>query len=477
MQKFIVAAFATIFASTAIAEDRFADLVGNVPVGEVQWDGKSALPVYFITWGGESATFLANGGLKTKPDSIYGQMGLNLDLKNGDNFVQQVRDYMSGKTPFLRGTFRMIGMATEVIGSDARTQGIPFLQLTWSAGDHLVARKKIKTLADLKGTTGCIQTGGPHVGLVDDALKTANLGWDDVKIVWAKDLTGSDDSPAAILRKNPQVDWCTVISPDMIGLSGGLQNIGSGAEGTVEGAHVVVSTAEMSRSIADVYICRKDFYKKHRSMIEKFTAGYLKSAKQVVELKRAYESKGSKDYERLLSMMQDIFGEEVIPTPEEDGHGMILDCTIVGLPGNVAFFEDDKNLTGFKVFMKNALDLATSRGYAKSRKELLSHDLDYNRIAKIAGLGEIKVARRERFNAEAVQREIESFNDGGLDERTIYSFTINFEPNQLMFPDRLYEKEFEDVIQTDDITISFSFGLYFMRRKYRTRSRRNKINL
>ena len=31
----------------------------------------------------------------------------------GDDFVQQVRDYRAGKSPFLRGTFHMIGLASE----------------------------------------------------------------------------------------------------------------------------------------------------------------------------------------------------------------------------------------------------------------------------------------------------------------------------------------------------------------------------
>ena len=44
----------------------------------------------------------------------------------------------------------------------------------------------------------------------------------------------------------------------MVGLCGGLRNTGT-AEGTVK-APALVSTAELSRSIADVYVCRKDFY-------------------------------------------------------------------------------------------------------------------------------------------------------------------------------------------------------------------------
>ena len=39
------------------------------------------------------ATFLANGGLETKANSIYGKQGLKIKLTGGDDFVAQVRDY------------------------------------------------------------------------------------------------------------------------------------------------------------------------------------------------------------------------------------------------------------------------------------------------------------------------------------------------------------------------------------------------
>lgn len=427
------------------AEQRFSDLVGQVKIGEVAESNTYQLP--FIVWGGDVATFHANGGLKTTPESIYGSMGLNFEMTPGDNFVQQVRDYMAGKTPFLRGTFHMVGLASDVIGSDPRTQGVMLMQMTWSLGDHIVARDSIKTLADLKGTTGCIQICGPHVGLVDDALKTAHLAWDDVKVVWANDLTASDNSPAAIFRKNPEIKWCTVISPDMLGLTGGLQNTGSGAEGTVQGSHVLVSTSELSRSIADVYICRKDFYQKHRELCEKFVAGYLKATEQVVDMVKVYDEKGSQDYERLLRMAQDIYGKQVLPTIEADAHGLMLDCKFVGLPGNVAFFTEENNLNGFERFHENALQLAISRGYAVTKEPILPSELDYQRIAELGGLAKVDVKRTEKFAVEAVQSQIEGFEKGQLDDRTIYAFTIPFEPNQMNFPLRQYSKEFQEIVE------------------------------
>jgi len=110
-------------------ERRFLDLVGPGQIGAVT--RTSPLQVPFITWGGDMATFYANGGLATKAGTIFQKQGLNLKLTPGDDFVQQVSDYRAGKTPFLRGTFHMVGLDSEVVGSDPRTKGVVILRVTW----------------------------------------------------------------------------------------------------------------------------------------------------------------------------------------------------------------------------------------------------------------------------------------------------------------------------------------------------------
>jgi outer membrane protein OmpA-like peptidoglycan-associated protein len=435
----------------AAQQQAFADLVGPVSVQPVQAIGKkgSPLQVPFITWGGDMVTFHANGGLKTHKKSIYNDLGLELQLKAGDDFVGQVRDYLNGTSPFLRGTYRMMGMASEVISQDPRTQGVAIMQLTWSAGDHLVARKKIKTISDLKGSTIVLQQGGPHVGMLADVLSAAQLSWDDITIRWAKDLTGTDDSSAEIFRRHKDVDACFVITPDMIGLNGGLQDSGTGAEGTVKGARVLVSTAELSRSIADVYVVRKDFYDANKDMVTRFVAGYFQAAEQVLALKKDYESKGSADYQRLLQMTQDIYGKEILPTLEGDVHGLFIDCTLPGYPGNVAFFTEKGNLNGFGAFNDSAQKLATEQGFAKQAAPLLKHDLDYRSALFTGRLKQTQVDRTDRFRAEAVIDEIEALTGGTeLDDKTILSFTIYFDPNQQEFSAQQYAEEYERAVRT-----------------------------
>lgn len=444
--KSFVLAIALLFCATIsfAAEQRFADTVGSVNVGNVIDGGVLTVP--FITWGGDIPTFYANGGLDTKPGTIFDKQGLRIKLVNGDNFVQQVRDYVSGKTPFLRGTFGMIGMASEVIGSDPRTKGVVFLQLTWSAGDHCVARSEIKTITDLKGKKIVLQRGGPHVSFLDDILATANLKWDDIVVVWADDLSGTANSPAEMFRKDKSISACFVISPDMIGITGGLDKVpDKDAEGNVKGAHVLVSTAQLSYSIADVYMVRKDFYDAHPDLVAKFAAGYLKAVEEVLDLKKEYEGKGNARYKDLMQTSQNIFGKNAVPTLD-DAHGMVCDATFVGHPGNVAFFTEKNNQHGFEVLQERVLTLAVGRGFAKVKQGFFASPIDWSSKTFVGYLSKTDVKKGERFRSEAVAEEIEKLNSGELDSRTIVSFTIGFEPNSTEFSAVQYGAEFQRVV-------------------------------
>ena len=432
----------------AHSQQNFSSLIGTNSVSPV--NSTSTLIVPYIVWGGEAALFYANGGLQTKPGSIMAQQGLTLKLVPGDDFVGQVKKYLDGRTPFLRGTFRMLGQASEVIGRDPKTKAVVFGQMTWSAGDHFVARSSIKRISDLRGKKIAIQTGGPHVGMLYDMLRTARLSKADIDLIWLDDLTGAE-GPAEAFRKDSKIAGCFVITPDMIGLTGGYDNTGTGAEGTVNDAHVVVSTATLSRSIADVYACRKDFYDSNKSTIEKFFAGYLKGVEAVMQLKKSYENSGSQEYMKLLQMIQDIYGPDIIPTLEEDAHGLIADCTYVGQPGNVSFFNDQTNvITGFSGFNKSAIDMAISWGFAGKRYNLLPSDLNFSSSIFTSLLSNTvrMPVQRKRFKKETVRAEVEAFNEEDvLDEKTLVSFTIQFKPNQEKFSQTEYQEEFDRVVE------------------------------
>ncbi len=429
--------------SLVSAQELFSQLVGPVSVQPVADTKPVRVP--YITWGGDVATFLANGGLKTTSDSIYGKMGLDIELVPGDDFVGQVKDYLQGKSPFLRGTMRMLGQASEVIGTDPRTKPVVILQLSWSAGDHIVARESIKTLNDLrregKKVRIACQQGGPHVGLLFDSLDAAKIGRDEVEIVWVKDLTGAN-GPAELFRKDATIDACCVITPDMIGLTGGYDATGTGAEGTVKGAHVLNSTRDMSRSIADVYAVRSDWYQANKPWVKKFVAGYLKGTADLVKMRREFETtkRLTPAYEDVLAMAQRIFGKEVLPSLKVDAHGLLLDCAFVGLPGQIAFFNDPGNLSGFGPKMKDALDLAVGWGYAKFRAGFEPPEFDYREIAQLADVPFQEPERSEFGGA--------TFEPVDPEGNTIVSFEIYFRPNQTEFTADRYGAEFRRALET-----------------------------
>lgn len=414
------------------------ELVGNTPVGNVS--STSVLNVPYITWGGDVATFYANGGLKTQSGSIFNQLGLNINLEAGDDPVKQVKDYLSGRSPFLRMTMRQLGQVSEIVGTNPKTKPVVLFQLTWSVGDHMVADKSIKELSQLKGKTIAVQEGGPHLDLVDDGLHAVNLDWDDVTIVWCKNLTGKD-SPAEKLR-NGEADAACVISPDMLALTGGLDSVGTGAEGTLEDARVLVSTAQMSRSIPDVYIARSDFFNANRALCEKFTAGYFKACEELVQAQKEYNSTGkSPKYLGILKLAQNIYGKEILPTIEIDAHGLVSDCTFVRIPGNQNWF-DDPGITGFNKKMASALDLAIKLKVASNRFGFSKPNFDYKKISNLAGLPYVA----PKASSGRIQGEIEMFTEE-LDNNTILSFVIEFEPNQNDFSADTYGADFKQVIE------------------------------
>jgi ABC-type nitrate/sulfonate/bicarbonate transport system substrate-binding protein len=422
----------------------------NFPPIEPLKEGQ-VVEVPFIFWGGDVATFYANGGPETKADdSIFGKHGLKVKLTPGDDFAKQVENYKNGTSPILRGTMSMLGQASEDLTKNPAATPVVFLQLSWSAGDHLVGREPFKDLNDLKGKKIALQEGGPHVGMLNDILRTVKLEWSDIRVVWAKDLSG-DKGPADLFRKDATVDACFAVSPEMFELTsapdtGGITSTGDGTKKSVKGAHVVVSTQHMSRSIADVYACRKDFYDANKPWIDRFVAGYLKAVEELVDVKR---KAGGKDkaaeeaYGKTIKLAQTIWGADMalkdLVAKADDVDGLISDATFVGLPGNETFFTSKGFLSGFNFKMQQALALPgdPSKDPAKvNPKPFLAPSLNYAYIRKLGDLHG-KLPTQPRFGAEV---KIEP-------EQKIYSFIITFEPDQSNFPEAQYGRDFQSALE------------------------------
>lgn len=410
-----------------------AKVLSNVKPGSV--DAKAPLQLPVITWGGDIATILANGGKsRTAGSSIFGQLGLDYRIEREDVFANQVRNYLEGKTPFLRGTMGMLSMAADVLNKDPATRPVIIYQMTWSTGgDALVAKSGISSAADLRGKTIALQAYGPHVDYMTKILGDAGLSVNDVKLKWLPDLAGTENSPMFALQES-DVDAAFVIVPDaMVLTSGGT--VGTGAEDSVRGAKILLSTRTASRIIADVYAVRHDYYESHKSEIEKLVQGLISAQKELKTRMRGAMT-GAADRELLASAGQILLDSKQAVA---DVKGLYADCEFVGAGGNEDFFNNSNYPRSMEILSAEIQSSFIDLGLIAKKHAFTTTGISYGKGGAGAGTN--------RFDQEKVAGVIaKKRQQGTLGEGELFSFEIFFEPNQNEFSADLYEDSFKKVL-------------------------------
>lgn len=410
----------------------------------------SSLKVPCITWGGDAAAVIANGGETTQRGSFFDKLGLKVDLYRQDDFVTQVNDYLAGKTPFLRGTLGMINVASELCSNDPNSTPVVFLQLTWSnGGDTLVAKKSIKRPSDLKGQTICLQQYSPHLDYLDVILQDAGLSWSKVNIKWVKELTlpaydtqGNAVDPASAMRQDNSIDAVCCIIPDGLALTSG-GNVGTGAEDSVKDARILLTTKTANRVIADVWAVRKDFYDKNRDVVEKFAIGYLQGVEALQDIQKNKKSNMT-NYQQMLSKAAAFLLDS--PQATADTEGLLGDCEFAGFSGNVDFFTNSGNLNNFDRVNVRIQNFLVREKYL-TRKVVLNHgQFDYNRLKPyLKNTANVQVPR---FKTETAEKKLEEKRKTGkLDDDILFELTINFKPNQNTFNEAEYGESFKKAIE------------------------------
>jgi ABC-type nitrate/sulfonate/bicarbonate transport system substrate-binding protein len=409
--------------------------VGNVKSGTIQ--------VPFITWGGDIRTIYGNGNQSiTTSGSIFGQLGLKYRLVRKDVFKEQIEDYISGKSPYLRGTLGMINMAAAVTSKNAATKPVVIYQISESAGgDALVVKKGISNSQKLKGKTIAVQAYGPHVAYLTTVLSDAGLTMSDVKIKWLPDLTGSNNSPMAAFYES-NVDAAMVIIPDALALTSG-GNIGTGSEDSVKGASILLSTKTANKVIADVYAVRADYLKNNKSKVQKFVQGLMQSQEAVKKL-FDNQSGNSSEYKTMLKASAKMLLDSEQATT--DTEGLYADAEHVNYQGNIKFFTDKYYPRSFKKRNKSIQSEFSAMGLVKSKTVITSAKWDFSNLRK--GLTQTKVQKVAHFKKDKVTKIVtKRQQQGTLGEGTLFSFEVYFKPNQKEFSADLYKDSFDRVIK------------------------------
>lgn len=411
------------------------------PVGQVQKGASIQVPL--ITWGGDIATILANGNARaTARGSIFDRLGLTLKLVREDDFKKQVEAYRRGDSPYLRGTVGMISMASELLSADSRTKPVIIYQMTWSSGgDALVVKEGIKTVGDLRGKTIAVQAYGPHVQLLTEMLRDAGLSTRDVTIKWTRDLTGTEATPAAALS-SAEVHAATVISPDALMLTSN-GTVGTGAEGSIKGARILLTTKTANRIIADVYAVRSDYLGSNRDQVENLVKGLMLAEEELRDLFKNKEAR-LKDYQKAITAAAEILLDSTQAVA--DAEAMYNDCEYVGFKGNVKFFTDPNYPRKLSKLGEEAQLAFAAIGLIGRGVPLEDARWDYERFK--SGLKDTAGVELPRFDKERVASVItRKQQQGTLAEGELFAFEVYFQPNQNTFPADLYADSFGRVVE------------------------------
>ena len=414
-------------------------VVAGAAVADIKKDARIQLPVNSRC--GDIATILANGGqAQTQRGSIFSKAKLDYQLVPGEDFSTRIKNYLSGKSPYLRGTVGMINMAAEALSQDPRTKPVIIYQMGWSTGgDALVVKPGISSAKSLKGKTIALQAYGPHIEFMSRILRDAGLTLNDVSLRWLPDLTGTENSPMAAFQMD-DVDAAFVITRDAVTLtSGDTANAGN----SVRGARILLSTRTANRIIADIYAVRSDYLQLHRKKVQQFVHTLLKAGEALQTLVADKQSHNS-DYHQLMSAAALLLLES--ETATADVEAIYADCELAGWQGNVNFFESPAFPRSLAHLTNESQPTLISLGLIENQAPLQSGGWDYAQLHE--GLSLIGSTSGPRFNQQEVAMVVaQKLRQGTLNEGELFSFEILFEPNQNSFPENLYQDAFKKAVE------------------------------
>ncbi len=457
-----LALFLTLGAQASFANpgDLLAEVVTD-PVRDCAAGWNSNMPL--IAWGADGVVAYANGGSLENDGGLLGEAGLPLSLSVVDSFEAQLKSYLACDTPYLRGTLGMLVAATPVTEFDPRTEQIVFFKHSFSAGDGIVAGEGISRIGDLAGKRIAIQANGPHVDFVGRILADGGLSFEEVEIVWVEDLTGDGDTPSAALAEG-RADAAAVILPDARFLTSGGA-VGTGAEGSVRGSTILISTQEAASVIGDYIAVRADYFDANRDEIARMVNLFFRAEEEM----RGFMADGGDA--RQTQMAQLMATEFLGGLPTEEGVFLWQDAITDGWAGNAKHFGDLNEARRFDVLLDEVNIALRGAGRLAAPANLNTAEWDFT--ALVDGLSNLDDRQIAAFDPEAAAAAVQKLRrTGQLDANTKIDFEVYFEPDSTSFPIALYAQDFEEILRLAStysgaiITVEgHSDPLHFLRRE------------
>jgi NitT/TauT family transport system substrate-binding protein len=228
-------------------------------------DSDPEVRVRVNVWVGCAGGLVANGGLDTVPDSIFGKKGLKVSFKIID-------DWTEGAAALATDNVDVMLTTADVYAKDYaqfKEKGFgshAFLMVDWSRGaDGVIGKQGINSIEDLAGKTVAFAPYTPSHFLLWNGLKASGLSTEQRNEVFNKAVHTKDGIEPATLFAQQKVDAAVAWDPDM-----------SDAVAKRPGAKKIYDTRVANRLIADVLVVSDRFTASSPATVVKFIEGWLK---------------------------------------------------------------------------------------------------------------------------------------------------------------------------------------------------------
>jgi NitT/TauT family transport system substrate-binding protein len=260
----------------------------ELPVSSTSSSGDNPeIRVRLNVWVGCAGGLVANGGLETVSDSIFGKKGLKVSFKIIDDWTEGASALATGNVDVMLTTLDVYAkdygqFQEKGFGSHA------FLMVDWSRGaDGVIGKQGINSIEDLAGKSVAFAPYTPSHFLLWNGLKASGLNTEQRNEIFKNAVHTKDGIEPAVLFAQQKVDAAVAWDPDM-----------SDAVVKRAGAKKIYDTRIANRLVADVLVVSDRFAAAHPQTLVKFSQGWLEGVEFVrTQPERAYNLIGTvKDF-------------------------------------------------------------------------------------------------------------------------------------------------------------------------------------
>ena len=219
-----------------------------------------------------------------------------------------------------------------------------------------------------------------------------------------------------------------MILPDARFLTSG-GNVGTGAEGSIRGATILISTQEAASVIGDYIAVRADYFDANKDDIQRMV-NILFQAEEEMRVFMAQD--GDPRQQQMAALMA---GDFLGGLPIEEGVFLWQDAITDGWAGNAKHFADATEARRYEVLLEEVNVALRGADRLDAPANLATAEWDYTALTDgLTNLDERQIAAFDPAAAAAAVQKLR--RTGQLDANTKIDFEVYFEPDSTSFPCR-----------------------------------------